>query len=92
MTDTPKFVPIFGRKDRQFDRLWQAVQYATGYDAQSMSIAQDPAWPNQWFELGKADAIEDAQKPVATTPMNFIPRRPAQLGKTFDQMLDEVSR
>lgn len=91
MTDTPKFTPVFGRKTRQFDRLWQAVQYATGYDAQGMSTAQEPAFSNKWYELGRKDAIEDA---TPMTMVEFLKRRKAEIaaGKTFDQMLGEVSR
>ena len=91
MTDTPKFTPVFGRKERQFDRLWQAVQYATGYDAQGMSTAQEPAFTNQWYELGRRDAIEDAMQEKLKQAVERVRLANKSL-KTFDAMLDEVCK
>jgi hypothetical protein len=54
--------------------MWEAVQYATGYSAHGMGTAQAAAYTNQWYELGRRDAVEDQAQ--------------AKTGPTFDAMID----
>jgi hypothetical protein len=95
MTDTPKFTPIYGRQDRRFDRMIQAVWYSRGYDDQMRGSVQLDH--NEFYELGRTDADEDARKPADPMPITFaqfLERRKAKVlaGKTFDQLLDEVRK
>jgi hypothetical protein len=89
MTDKPpKFTPVFGRPTRQFDRMWQSVQYATGYDAHTMGTAQDRAFTNPWYEMGRKDAIED--KLLADIALHMAQVKVQIKAETFDQMIDGV--
>lgn len=82
----PKFTPVFGRKTRQFDRMWQAVRYSSGYSAQQMGSAEHQDYTDQHYQLGVCDAREDARRVILERHLD------ARSAMTFDQMLEGVCK
>jgi tRNA isopentenyl-2-thiomethyl-A-37 hydroxylase MiaE len=78
----PHFTPVFGRKTRQFERMWQAVRYSSGYSAQQMGTAEHQTYTDKHYQQGVADAREDAKRAIL---VKHLDERAAQ---TFDQMLE----
>lgn len=84
--NAPHFTPVFGRKTRQFERMWQAVRYSSGYSAQQMGTAEHQTYTDKHYQLGVADAREDAT--VMTFTQYLARRQEALKGKAFDQLLE----
>jgi len=82
----PKFTPVFGRKTRKFDRMWQSVRYSSGYSAQQTGAAEHQDYTDQWYQLGVCDAREDGRRVILERHLD------ERAAMTFDQMLEGVCK
>ena len=78
----PHFTPVFGRKTRSFERMWQAVRYSSGYSAQQTGSAEHQDYTDQHYQLGVSDAREDGIRVILERHLD------ERAAMTFDQMLD----
>lgn len=68
------FTPFMGRKGRTFPKVWQAVQYETGYSCRVLGTTPC-SYACTEYRQGYADAREDMESPERITFSKFLEDR-----------------